>query len=346
MRSKQFVSIIFSLVVIAMLSVVSYATEVFLRSAITFDTFRNTVTMPLFRGTHNGATVWYIVTESSDRNDAFARGVNFAPKLRNALGTVAVQTATLVNGEIRFTGTVDFSPTRVVQPGPTIFPPAVAQPGSIGDANYSPLITLGNGIVLNAAQVANRSGVLDNVSSIDYNQRTVTLELVPGFYNGKKILYLRTDASDPGAAALEASTYAPNLNAARGLSSNRDESARSGLVLFINGQTGANNPQRQGIISALQGEGAPLNVLQEDPNNGSGSPRYSPLWDVHPAVWTDAAIARKERQRLTDFSDIANAVKKGFITSGGSGPRNAELGGLRAAGFVVNCPIVLELDND
>lgn|SRR5262249_5787316 len=334
-----------SLVVMIALSGAAASTELFIRSVINFDPVRNTVTLPLFRGSHNGSPVWYIVTESSDQSDAFARGVNFAPKLRNALGTVAVQQGRIVNGEIEFSGTVDFSPERVVQPGPTVFPPAVAQPGSIGDANYSPLFTLGDGIVRNASHVANATGALDNVISIDFNARTVTMGLAPGFYNGKNVRYIRTDASDPTAAALEASTFAPNLNAAPGIASNDfDTSARSALSLFTNGPTGVNNPERQGLTSALLGEGGPLNVLQEAPNNDSGTPRYSPLWDVHPGVWTDAAIANGQRERLTSFSEIKNAVQHGLVVSGGSGPKNSELGGLRAGAFIVNCPFVAKLD--
>src|SRR5262249_25285061 len=40
----------------------------------------NLVTFPLFKGTSNGQTVYYVVTESSDQSDAMKRGVNFAPK--------------------------------------------------------------------------------------------------------------------------------------------------------------------------------------------------------------------------------------------------------------------------
>ena len=38
--------------------------------------------------------------------------------------------------------------------------------------------------------------------------------------------------------------------------------------------------------------------------------------------------------------DIAEAVEDGLLVSGGNGPENPTLGGLRAAGFIVNCPIM------
>jgi len=47
---------------------------------------------------------------SSDAADAKARGVIYAPKLKNALNTKAVQTVTRDGAVVTFPGTVDFSP--------------------------------------------------------------------------------------------------------------------------------------------------------------------------------------------------------------------------------------------
>ena len=88
------------------------------------------------------------------------------------------------------------------------------------------------------------------------------------------------------------------------------------------------------------GEGAPLNITEIHPRNQGSIPSYSPLWDVHPAIWTEQAIAEGERTLIDHHDDIADGVEEGFITSGGMGPANPELGGLRAAGFIVNCPII------
>lgn len=74
-----------------------------LRSAIALDARNETITLPLFKGrTVGGKTTWYVVTDSSSRADASRRGVNFAPRLKNALGTKAVQTARSVGGVLRF----------------------------------------------------------------------------------------------------------------------------------------------------------------------------------------------------------------------------------------------------
>ena len=77
------------------------------------------------------------------------------------------------------------------------------------------------------------------------------------------------------------------------------------------------------------GQGDPLNITQEEP----GDNEYSPVWDVTPAVWTDRAIESGQRTRLTD-------AEEGLITSGGAGPRNASLEGLRALPGISNCPII------
>ena len=318
--------------------------KVFLDSTIELNEAEGTITLPLFRGTHNGSDVFYIVTESSDRDDAEdERGVNWAPKLVNAIGTAAVQEVDVVGGVVQFAGTVDFSPERVLVAGPDGFPPAQAQPGSIGDPAYSPLITTGDGIVLNAPHVANNAstGLHDSVVEIDFNRMEVTLELVDGFYHGKEILYISTEVSDFATAALEAATFAPNMNAAPVMGSNDpDTSARAAITPFVNGETGVNNPERQGLNSALLGGGDPLNVTEEHPNHRGKIPLYSPLWDVHFARWTDAAIAAGERERLDHHDDIADAVEDGLVVSMGAGPANPVLGGLRASGLITNCPVM------
>ena len=321
-------------------------TELFITSATNLDLVNATVTLPLFKGrSASGDIVWYVVTESSNRDDARARGVNPAPKLANALGTKAVQKVTVArNGMVRFAGTVDFSPTRVVVPSiPNGFPPITAEPGALGDAAYSPLITRDNKIVLNASQVANSTGVHDSLVSIDYATRKVTMKLLRGFYDGHDIIYLRMDASVGTLAAIEASTLAPNLNAAPGIASDDpDTSAREAIIPAVNGPRGVNNPERQGLESALLGEGDPLNIIQEEP----GDKDYSPVWDVTPYVWTDAAIAAGERRQLQSAKEVEREFKHGNIVSAGfsTGPANPSLGGLKAAGFISNCPVVAQLD--
>ena len=303
-----------------------------LESAISLDAKAGTVILPLFNGSAGGRDVWYIVTESSNRADARSRGVTWAPRLANALGTKAVQTARLRGSTLVFAGTVNFRPKTVVVPGDEGFPPKRVAPGAIGDAKYSPLVTRGNGIVLNATHVANASGRSDSVTAIDTAKRRVTLKLLNGFFAGRMVHYLRTDASVDVVAALEGSTLVKNLDAAPAAGSNAASSARSAIIPIVNGPRGALNPQRQGLQSAVLGEGSPLNITQSLP----GGRDYSPIWDVHPAVWSESATPR----RLTSAAQVTAEVKAGRLTSGGMGPANTSLGDLKAAPFISNCPTV------
>src|SRR6266568_6630448 len=61
-------------------------------AAIALDTINQTITLPLYRGTGpRGERVFFILTESSDFGQAVKLGINWSPKLVNALGTSAVQ---------------------------------------------------------------------------------------------------------------------------------------------------------------------------------------------------------------------------------------------------------------
>ena len=307
-------------------------------SVISLDPRALTVTLPLYKGvTASGGPTYYVVTDASTPALAKRYGVNAAPKLANALGTKAVQTVTSGPAGFVFPGTVNFGHKPVVVPSKQGFPPKVAKPGAIADASYSPLITTGNGAVIDAPQVANGTGVGNGVVSIDYKAKTVTLKLLDGFVNGVHNDYVRTDGSIPLLAAIESSTYAPNLNAAPGIGSDTPAtSARSAIVPVINGplaSAGAN--QRQGLDSALLGQGPPENIEQDQP----GQPGYSPLWDVTPVVWTPKAIAAHKVRRLTSVAAVAAAVKAGYLTSGGTGPINQTIG-VKELGAISNCSIV------
>jgi hypothetical protein len=242
---------------------------------------------------------------------------------------------------LRFAGTVDFSPQRVVVPGPEGFPPQTAIAGAVGDAAYSPLVTKDDETVYNATHVANASGLHDAVVSIDRRKATVTLDMFNGFYEGNRIMYLHQEASTELVAAIEGSTFAPNLSAAPGEGSNDpDTSARSAIIPVVNGERGVNNPDRQGLESALLGEGDPLNITQEVPEDNL----YTPMWDITPAVWTQEAIDAGQRHLLTDVEDVAELFAEGQIVSGGNGKANEGLEGIRAFPAISNCPVVVEFE--
>ncbi|MBE8158644.1 MAG: hypothetical protein HAW59_05950, partial [Betaproteobacteria bacterium] len=58
-----------------------------------------------------------------------------------------------------------------------------------------------------------------------------------------------------------------------------------------------------------------------------------PLWDLNPFVWTEEAVAKGYRSRLTEEFDILGKVEKGWAT----GLNGGDFGSI---GAIVNCPIV------
>lgn len=293
------------------------------------DAAAHRVSLPLRHGrTTDGRSFTYVVLDSSDRRDADRRGVNRAPKLAHARGTGAVQQGRYVDGVLVVAATVDFAPVRAVQAGPSGFPPAQADPGSVGEPGYSPLVELPGGTVIDAPHVANATGDHDKLLARE-GSRGVFLETA-GFYDGHEVRYVSFEATDRAVAALEGGTHAPALDAAPGLGSNDPKrSARSQIAPFLNGQTGLGNPQRQGLASALLDGADPLNVVNSAPHND----RYSPLWDVHAAQWTEAAAQAGANTRQERFDDVVDLAEEGTLT----GPGGAPFGPI---GVIVTCPIV------
>jgi len=309
------------------------ARTLFVKSAVETEAL-NVVSLPIHRGLSNGRTVWYVVLDASTDAAAAQFGVNHSQKLANARGTVAVQKVKNTQGMIDFPASVDFSPQRVVQPGPTGFPPAAAQPGAVGEPGYSPLIEMPDGTILNAPQLANDSGRADKIVTLDLKAGIVAYRETEGFSNGKKVFYMSTDSSNPVAATLENVTFAPQLDFLPFVGNDGTDSARATLVAFVNGQTGANNPQRQGLNSALLDGLDPRNVLRWTPNQG----RYAPMWDVNLAKWSDAAVAAGQNLLQKDVNTVQGLADHGSITAPDGRP-------LQASGFIVNCPIISQVNN-
>jgi len=169
-----------------------------------------------------------------------------------------------------------------------------------------------------------------NISRTNDFASTVTLALTTGFSFAKPVLYLSTEASVETTAALEGATLAPGL---QDIATGHDDSAFSAierLFLTINGPTGCDNPQRQGLFSALTDGRGPLNVLGGIPTVATD---YSPIWDVNVGEWTQRAIDRGWRSRVIDEFQVLALVEAGAITGPGGAPYGS-------GGFVVNCPIV------
>src|SRR5258708_27134777 len=219
-----------------------------------------------------------MVLDAGDQAEADRLGVNFSKKLPNA-GDAARPATLRADGTFLFeSGLVDFTPNRMVAPGnpDRPFPPSIAQPGSVGDENYSPLVRA-NGIAYDAPVIAaavddafinfpngnpNYAFVHDQVVAIDPANRTVTLSLINGFSFGKPVFYISTESSDPTVSAIEGNTFAPRM---RRLEVGVDDISRSAVErIFIatNGASkgGCQNPQRQGLGAALLDGHRPTNT--------------------------------------------------------------------------------------
>lgn len=321
----------------------------------TIDFQKGTITIPLYKGQmRTGETVWYVLTDTDDQGNAEQLGLNFSPKL--AFSATGVRTGNFNSkGEIVFNqGKVDFTQARRVQPGPSNrpFPPTSAQPGSVGDASYSPLVRIRNsgGRVYNAPMIAynvNASQinfpngkpdyrqVHDEVVAIDPNKMTVTLNLVNGFSFGRPVWYMTTDSNDPVVAAIEGATFAPALQKIQVGNDDSFSSAVERIFIAVNGprENGCANPQRQGLFAALTDGFRPNNVLGGIPTLATD---YSPLWDANLYEWTQDGINKGYRSQLREEFHILGLVERGFLT----GPGGAEFG---SAGPIINCPIVFRL---
>jgi hypothetical protein len=327
--------------------------HVFIKSALAVDfTYRKaTVTLPLFRGLDSsGESVYYILTDSSDFTFAHELGINYAPKLRKAAGSPGAQTATMRDGLISFRGKVDFSPEYKVVPGsPNPFPPAVANPGAIADAEWSSIVVLPSGIVINAQMVANKTEKHDRLKSVGIPHRTVTLSILDGAQGGTQYFYhLVTDASASLPAVLEKGVFASRLSMLPtfGKSVPTDNSALLGFSPNANGLTKLDSGQEQGFAASLANGGIdPINVFPLGPNNDDRSEtnNYSPLWDAHVSAWTPKAMREGKVHRILSMDEQKQLITDGYLTSATgdpSSPSNAFVGGLHPSGLIINCPVI------
>jgi hypothetical protein len=366
-------------------------------SVIQVDLDKETVRLPLYKGKHNGTTVWFVLLDASDEGVADTLGVNFAPKLANiaincpeCVQTVTIESPTPAENPfgqaiVNFKGVPDFSPKRVLVPGPNGFPLAEDPvPGAVAGPGYSPFIRIeGSPVVYSAPIVATGDGPFDVETHTNTHDRVLDIHIaeesppgqfleswvdllfVKGFDAGEPIIYLSTDAGQAEPAVLERSTFVPALDKAP--YNGGDDflgSSRERLFAFVNGQTGADNPQAQGfrhlvldghaaedasaknteLINALRNGGDLLNVFGDFPT--LADPRhahaYSPLWDVQLGEWTDKAISQGLNKRQIDENVVFNlaATRPDLLTGPGGAPYGAVGADVNCAviGFIKNAP--------
>src|SRR2546429_265598 len=364
-------------------------------SAIQVDLSHETVRMPLYKGEAYGKTAWFILLDASDIGLAHDLGVNYAPKLANigiscptCVQTVTIDSPTPAQNPfgqavVHFQGATDFSPTRIAVPGPNGFPLAKFQPGAVAGPGYSPFIQIaGSSVVYNAPIVATGNGPFDVVHHTNTGDRVLGIHIAPatspsgqfleswvdmlfvkGFDAGQPILYLSTDAGQPLTAVLERSTYVPALD--KVAYNGGDDflgSVRERLFGFVNGQTGATNPQAQGfvhlirdghasedasadntaLINALRNGGDLLNVFGDFPTltDPRHADAYSPLWDAQLGLWTPKAVAAGLNTRQIDENQVFNlaATRPDLLT--GVNPATGQPAPYGSVGVDINCAVI------
>ena len=366
--------------------------KVILKSAVRVSVDRHSVTLPLHKGTYGGQTVWFVLTEASQEGAADQLGLNFAPKLGNLLACgICVQTVTLRSPKVNafdaatvaFQGAPDFRPTRRLVAGPKVFPPATAEPGSVATGRYSPFIRIaGTNVVYNAPIVAVGNGPFDvdrhtnthdRVLAIhlpgaegpaEYRGASVEFLLIRGFDSGQPIFYISTESNDKITATLERATFVPLLGKTPFVGGDDFMgSARERIFTFTNGQTGASNPQAQGLahlikdghasedaslgntglIAALRNGGDALNVQGDFPtlSQSNREASYSPLWDAQFGQWSDKAVAAGANTRQTDEFTLLRVPRDhpDLIT----GMKGKPYG---SSNVLINCPVIAFLDRD
>ncbi len=117
---------------------------------------------------------------------------------------------------------------------------------------------------------------------------------------------------------------------------------------MVNGIIDTKTREDQGCAASIANGGIdPINIFPIDPDNDNRSltNNYSPLWDAHVNMWTDAAVRDGKRRRITSFGDLERLVKAGLVTSASinpPGPGNPFVAGLRPTRAIINCPVIAQ----
>ncbi len=164
----------------------------------------------------------------------------------------------------------------------------------------SAIAILGTPSLAKAQQVKIRQ----NVISYEENPK-VTLPLVICWHNGKKDLYIQTEASDPSVAAAQKINFVPQLANAI----DAPNGAVDDIYVFT-------NSTQKDQYNILPSEPKPVG-----PDNRDTA--YTPLWQVSNVTWNDKA----KQRTLKSEAEVKDAEQKGLVT-------------VVKIRVVLNCPVV------
>ncbi len=133
-------------------------------------------------------------------------------------------------------------------------------------------------------------------------RKVIELPLIPGWYDGKAVAYLQTDASDPSVAAGQ------QVNLVPALANVLDSPTVSYDDIYV-----VTNFKQANVIPSAPSPAGPANT----------NPNYSPLWQVSTVTWANPAKAhtlKSEAEVLAAKQALEVSITKTHI--------------------VVNCPVI------
>lgn len=137
------------------------------------------------------------------------------------------------------------------------------------------------------------------------------LPLQRAWFEGRTVLYVTTDASDPAVAKAKHANYAPLL--------------ANALADATPGPSGTRRPGATDRVYAFTNH-AQANVFASAPRPVGATNRdtaYSPLWQMVKVTWKDA----RQAQELRSEEAVLSAAERGLLT-------------LDVTRVVINCPVI------
>ncbi|WP_108124122.1 DUF7482 domain-containing protein [Saccharospirillum mangrovi] len=139
---------------------------------------------------------------------------------------------------------------------------------------------------------------------------SITMPLIPGWFNDQRVYYITTDASPVAAATGKNANFAPRLSDAL--------------------PPRPKPPELKTVIERIYGfpEGDQPTILPSapDPIGATSVNRpYSPIWQIYEVRWIDEAA----RRELTSESALFDAEANGWVS-------------ITATDMVVNCAVVAD----
>lgn len=162
------------------------------------------------------------------------------------------------------------------------------------------LLALGmaSALLSSAAAFADKDHDGDDVTA----HRVIELPLIPGWYAGKAVAYLQTDASDPSVAASQ------QVNLVPALANVLDAPNVSYDDIYV-----VTNFKQSNVIPSAPTPAGPHNT----------SPAYSPLWQVSTVTWSDPTKAHT----LKSEAEVLAALAARDVS-------------ITKTHIVVNCPVI------